>query len=34
MAWIKDAAATAGFLVFVASAFELADLMQAAFAAI
>ena len=34
MAWIREAAATVGFLMFIASAFELADLMPAAFAAI
>ena len=34
MAWMKDAAATVGFLVFIVSAFGLADLMPAAFAAI
>jgi len=34
MAWVKDAAATAGFLAFIVGAFGLADAMQAAFAAI
>ena len=34
MAWIKDAAATAGLLVFIVSGFGLADAMQAVFAAI
>jgi hypothetical protein len=34
MAWIKDAAATVGFLAFIVSGFGLADAMQAAFAAI
>lgn len=29
MAWMKDAAAAAGFLVFVAGAFALADVAQA-----
>jgi len=34
MAWMKDAAATAGFLAFIVCGFGLADVAQAAFAAI
>jgi hypothetical protein len=34
MAWMKDAAATAGLLAFIVCSFGLADVAQAAFAAI
>jgi hypothetical protein len=34
MAWMKDAAATAGLLAFIVCSFGLAEMAQAAFAAI